>query len=124
MPSIHAMTAGVLTAGLCAAAVTAPCAHARSHHFSVREHHIHGNSPYGYISGYEPVLPRENPRYAAAEQKCEATSATGAIFSGTGGSSQISAGGSNHKKFFAQCMVEEGVWKARYDNNVGGIVSP
>ncbi|MCE2564975.1 hypothetical protein [Komagataeibacter sp. FNDCF1] len=114
MPSIRTLLAGL---GLAALAGTG--AQARSHHFSVPMHRSHANSPYGHVRNYEATMDEKDPRYVAAEQKCEAKGAMGALTSANGGSAQISAGGS-HVQFFSQCMVEMGAWQNRYNSNVGG----
>ena len=108
-----------LLAGLGLAMIAATGAQARSHHFSVREHRSHANSPYGHVRNYEATMDEHDPRYVAAVQKCETKGAMGALTSANGGSAQISAGGS-HVQFFSQCMVELGAWRTRYTNDVGG----
>ncbi|GAB6967067.1 hypothetical protein JCM25156A_11040 [Komagataeibacter kakiaceti JCM 25156] len=119
MPFIRALPAGLcLGMGL---VMAASCAHARSHHFEVHQRHPHTNSPYGYIRNYEPAYDRQDPRYISATQRCETQSSIGALYNGSGNSTQVAAG-SSHKKYFAVCMVEAGAWKAHYESNVGGRI--
>ena len=109
-------------AGLCLATTLAPCAQARSHHFSVRQHRIHANSPYGHVQGYMPAMDEHDPRYVASEQKCETKASMGALSRGNSGSATTSVG-STHIRFFAECMVSEGMWRTQSIADTGDQIS-
>ncbi|AQU87321.1 hypothetical protein B0W47_07385 [Komagataeibacter nataicola] len=113
----------ILLACLCLGTVGAAGAQARSHHFNVREHHPHGRSPYGDISGFVPTVSQKDPRYVSASQRCQSKAGVGAMGGGNSGSAQTWVG-SSHTTFFSECMVEAGVWQPRYDSNVGDSVDP
>ncbi len=105
-----------LSAGACLTAVLAPCALARSHHFSVPQHRVHADSPYGHVRGYMPAMDEHDPRYVAAEQKCETKASMGALSSNNSGSATTTVG-STHIRFFSECMVAEGMWRTQSANN-------
>ena len=113
----------ILLACLCLSTVGSAGAQARSHHFNVREHHPHGNSPYGHLSGFVAALSEKDPRYVAASQRCQNKAGVGAMGSTNSGSAQAWAG-SSHTTFFSECMVEAGAWAPRYTTNVGDSVAP
>lgn len=113
MPPLRA-----LFAGLCLVTALTPGALARSHHFSIPQHHIHANSPYGQVTGYVAAIDERDPRYIAAEQKCETKASMGVIAKGATGNAPARAGG-NHVHFYAECMVSEGAWRTRYAKNTG-----
>ena len=107
-----------LFAGLCLAMILAPGARARSHHFSMPQHNIHANSPYGQVRGYIATMDEHDPRYMAADQKCQTKASMGVISTGATGNATARAGG-NHVHYFAECMVSAGAWRTRYTNNTG-----
>ncbi|CAM2914856.1 hypothetical protein [Komagataeibacter xylinus] len=113
----------ILLACLCLGTVGAAGAQARSHHFNVREHHPHGNSPYGDISGFMPAVSEKDPLYVAASERCQSKAGVGAMGSGNSGSAQTWVG-SGHTSFYAECMVEAGAWKPRYSTSVGDSIDP
>ncbi|MBV1831373.1 hypothetical protein HNW77_12245 [Komagataeibacter sp. AV436] len=113
----------ILLACLCLSAAGATGAQARSHHFNVREHHPHGNSPYGDISDFVPAISEKDPHYVAASQRCQSKAGVGAGAGGNSGSAQTWVG-SGHTSFYAECMVENGAWKPRYSTSVGDAVDP
>ncbi|WP_019090984.1 hypothetical protein [Komagataeibacter europaeus] len=107
-----------LFAGLCLATILAPGAEARSHHFSMPQRHIHANSPYGHIRGYVPAMDEHDPRYVASEQKCQTKASMGALSKSNSGSATTTVG-SSHLRFFAECMVTEGMWRTQSSSNTG-----
>ncbi|MCJ8354771.1 hypothetical protein [Novacetimonas hansenii] len=85
----------------------AGAADARDHSFHI-PHRSHAPSPYGNVTGYEPALDKKSPEYIKTAQVCETTSAMGMYATTT--AKQMSMNRTDHRRFYAQCMVSHGAW--------------
>ncbi|POF63287.1 hypothetical protein CFR73_04355 [Novacetimonas maltaceti] len=101
--------APAMAAMLAATVAFAGGAQARDHSFHI-PHRPHAPSPYGNVTGYEPVQDKKSPEYIKTAQVCETTSAMGMYATTT--AKQMSMNRTDHRRFYAQCMVSHGAWRS------------